>query len=88
MNSRHGRIQGEGAGGVHPPPPRWSFLLRIYVLVFKNFLPHRQWRHSLEVPPWYSDKVYLIFQVSLEMAKPRLAVEYYTQEEMVTIALW
>ena len=31
------------------PPLRWSFRLCIYVLAFKFFLPHRQWRHSLEV---------------------------------------
>ena len=45
-----GRVQ-----GVRPPPPpptlRWSCLLRIYVFAFKICLPHRQWRHSLEVHP-------------------------------------
>ena len=34
-----------------PPSLRWSFLLRIYVLAFKIFLAHCQWRHSLEVHP-------------------------------------
>ena len=42
-----GRVQGVRT----PPPLRCSFRLRIYVLAFKSFLPHRQWRHSLEVYP-------------------------------------
>ena len=41
-----GRVQ-----GVRTPPLIWSFLRRIYVLAFEIFLPHHQWRHSLEVHP-------------------------------------
>ena len=51
LNLNRGGSRGEGAGGAHPPSLRWSFLLRIYVFAFKFFLPHRQWRHSLEVHP-------------------------------------
>ena len=40
-----GRVQGVST------PLRWSFLLRKYVFALKSFLPHRQWRHSLEVHP-------------------------------------
>ena len=46
MNSRHGRIQGEGAGGVHTPPWDEAFFfvymysfLKIFYLTVSDVIP-------------------------------------------------